>query len=533
MKRLPLNRLFILTVVLAALTSLFLTTRSVPLALASPAHMDNVGARNESRSPESLFDLHAPETIIPTYVGGAQHWAALMCKFSDVGAEPQPPSFFEEMFSRNSGPSLEDYWREASYGNINAVTAEAFGWFTLPNNRAHYGFSDTTAGFDVNGIIQDCIDVADATVNFAEFDAVSVMLNSPSPVAITTLFPLNYPDGALINLGALAIPSNKFNLALMAHEMGHAYGLPHSAANGQFYANPWDLMGISSGYRCSVNQDPIYSCLGQHPISKYKNDLGWLTASEVYEAPAGTTQVTLERLALPQTDNPLIVFVDAGDVYYTVEARMRAGYDAKLAGDAVIIHRNGEDLVDGDGAAPYDDAGAMWLPGETFSDEQRGIEISVDAATATGFIVTITRGDAFEPGVELASSSVSPTSAAAGERVDLEWQLIYDDGASGAAPATISVMLPAELSHVLGSVEIDGPYLTQIDSEDPLVVTVDALSLSPLTLRHAGTVDGALASSAWLTIALEAQWPDGSRQFESMVLVNGQEVFLPTVTRSP
>lgn len=472
-------------------------------------------------------------TISPNGVGGAQHWAVLMCKFSDVGAEPQSGDFFEQMFSRSNGPSLEDFWREASYNNITDVTAEAFGWFTLPHDRAYYSYSKSTAGFDVDELIQDCIDVANASVNFATFDAVSVMLNSPAPLAIATLYPLMYPDGATIILGALAIPSNKFNLALVAHEMGHAYGLPHSSANGQQYANPWDLMGIASGYRCHVNEDPTYSCLGQHPISAFKAHLGWITGAQLFDAPQGTSQVTLERLAQPQTNNPLMVRVDAGSVYYTVEARTRIGYDTKLAGDAVIIHRNGIDLIDADGAAPYDDAGAMWLPGETFSDEQNDVEITVESATATGFNLSITLGDETEAAVNLLSSSVSPPMANAGDRVEFEWQLNYDDGASGMTGGHYTYTHPSSLTYVPGSVETAGPYSPQVVSEDPLVITVDDLSSDPLTIRYAAMVDSSLTEAAWLPIGLEADWQDGSRQFETMLLVNGYHSLLPSITLSP
>ena len=525
---------FAVGILLSAITMVFLTKSPVRAALGNSAVANSITIDDGPDDFESPADFRTPGMGNPVYVGGAQHWAALMCKFSDVGAEPGSIPFFEEMFSRANGPSLEDFWREASYEHITDVTAEAFGWFTLPNNRAHYGFSETNAGFDIDAIIQDCVDVADATINFASFDAVSVMLNSPAPVAMATLFPLVYPDGATISLGALAIPSNKFNLALMAHEMGHAYGLPHSSANGQSYANPWDLMGIASAYRCGVNEDPLYSCLGQHPISKFKDDLGWLAPAQVYEAPTGTSTVTIERLAQPQTTNPLMVRVAAGSVFYTVEARMRVGYDAKLAGDAVIIHRNGTDLVDGDGAAPYDDDGAMWLPGETFHDEQNGVEIEVDSATPTGFTITVTTEDSSGPQpIKLISSSVSPPTAHAGDRVDFEWQLIYDDGFFGAAPATISVTLPAEMTYVPGSVQVEGPYTTQIESEDPLVVSVESFFLDTLTVRYAGTIDGAVTDTTWLTIPLLASWPEGSGQFESVLLVNGEETFLPVVTQQP
>ena len=91
-------------------------------------------------------------------------------------------------------------------------------------------------------------------------------------------------------------------------------------------------MGIASGYRCSVNADPIYICLGQHPIATYKDQLGWIPAAQKYTAPIVTNTITLERLALPQTNNYLMADINAGGTTYILEARQRVGYDAKLAG---------------------------------------------------------------------------------------------------------------------------------------------------------------------------------------------------------
>jgi N-acetylneuraminic acid mutarotase len=121
--------------------------------------------------------------------------------------------------------------------------------------------------------------------------------------------------------------------------------------------------------------------------------------------PNTTHSITLERLARPGAGNYRLVRIPLTDVAdgpeYTVEARRMAGYDdAHLPGEAVVIHHadmyrvSGDrwaQVVDPDNNWDVNDAGAQWTIGETFTDAAWGISVTVEAATATGFRITIVR----------------------------------------------------------------------------------------------------------------------------------------------
>jgi hypothetical protein len=181
-----------------------------------------------------------------------------------------------------------------------------------------------------------------------------------------------------------------------AHETGHSLGLPHSSGPyGQTYDSRWDVMSGGNSYDKTVQ-----TRVAPHTIAFHKDLLGWIPASRKYVAPRGTTSTfELARDAIPGATGYEMaqIPVPGGAEFYTVEARLFAGYDARgrLPGEAVVIHRvNPADVapakvVDADGNGDPNDAGAMWTPGETFQDLQAGVRVRVLARTATGFLVQV------------------------------------------------------------------------------------------------------------------------------------------------
>jgi M6 family metalloprotease-like protein len=322
-------------------------------------------------------------------LSGNFKWLTVTCQFNDIPTQPKPLSFFAGMYA-NSYPGLDHYWREASYNAINLAGSSASGWHTLPNSNGYY-----SAGPDLVQLFYDCTALADPNVNFSEIYGVNLMLNGNLGCCAWGGSVWATLDGVTKAWPATWLPPWAFEkIAVIEHEMGHGFGLPHSYAGNNPYGNPWDVMSMAE-YNCAAATDPLYGCVGQQTIAYNRHSLGWIPDERVITAGTGTTTFTLERTTQPgQTGYSMAVIPINGSTshYYTVEARQRVGYDFKLPGDWIVIHeingQNGTMWADPIVGAPL----YHWQPQNDYSLWDGGVWVHVDTATASGYAVTVSNG---------------------------------------------------------------------------------------------------------------------------------------------
>ena len=344
-----------------------------------------------------VASIRALEPGVPSAVSavsGSQPWVSVMCKFSDVAAEPKDLAYFQEMFS-GTAPGLDHYWRELSYDHVNVVGSGAHGWYTLPHPRSYY--VDASGNADLDLLFDDCTAVADADIYYPTFVGINLMFNDDiGPYAWGGSHWATLDGRSQIWRVTWEPPWGYSNVCVMDHEMGHGFGLPHSHYSAT-YDNAWDVMSDTWSYTSS---DPTYGQVGQHTIMYHKDSLlGWIRPPEKVTVNDGeSTTVRMERSATPTKPGPKMVRIPvpgSTTEFYTVEARKRVGYDVGTPGEGVIIHR-----VDTTQAIPATvqgtngAAGAMWTPGELFRDSANGIGIAVVASDDTGFTVAVGSGSA-------------------------------------------------------------------------------------------------------------------------------------------
>ena len=359
----------------------------------------------------------------------SQAWVTILCRFADAtDVTPYPVNFYGEMMGA-SYPGLAHYWRAVSDGNLpNLNGSVVVGWYNLPHPQSYYASSQPAPrvedgrlyDYDVEKTAADCAAAADADIFFPDFDGFHVVLNQDFDPPISNLA---RGGGQFMTLDGQSrfwsvtwmTPEFQPHQHVWAHEMGHGFGLLHSSGPyEETYDSYWDVM---SGWPLALFSHPEYGDVAVHTIAYHKDFLGWIPADRKYVAAPNSTQtITLERLAQPDAEGYLMAQIPIGGSttdFYTVEARLFSGYDEEIPDEAIVIHKVDTTLadrlaqvVDVDNNGDPNDEGAMWTVGEIFTDAENNLQVSIDAAYASGYRVTInTDPDTFRTCIDLLSTS--------------------------------------------------------------------------------------------------------------------------------
>jgi hypothetical protein len=310
-------------------------------------------------------------------------WAILLCRFSDVPAEPQPRDYYERLYAGNGTGGVCDYWRTVTCGALDLSGSGVFGWF--PMNHAASDVSQLTFPGDRGQLVQWARDAAQANdVDLSPYRNVLAVHNfGVDHGAAGNGVVIVHGDGSVCEYG------------FICHEMGHGMGLPHSwSANPDTeYGDGWDVMSFAT-------TTPLFQIVfeGTQGVAtvglnaRNLEALGAVPAGRSWSPPAPdfSGSVTLDPLNQPLLGSRghLVINIPASATNparssqsrYTVEVRRKAGWDQGIGQDMVSVREirtNGNSYLQPDGQLT---AGQRY----TTPDPRVYVHVAaIDAATGT------------------------------------------------------------------------------------------------------------------------------------------------------
>jgi hypothetical protein len=259
---------------------------------------------------------------------GPQKLAVLLCKFSDsANTEPNPTSFYEDLFAKRGTGGLNDYWTAASLGAINLDGSQVFGWKTFNIERADFIAAHPARWDKIKGAIDQFTDV-----------------DTSKFTAVVALFNVNVTDGGAEG-GVLGGPADA-NVTFLAHETGHLFGLEHSFNHSTRIAVPkwpsapgeyFDRHDIMSAM--GVDSDAGHRFSPRGPLLNVANldRMGWLPATRVWQPKKNSSDFyEIDIVALEHHEVDGYLAARAGG--WIAEFRIPNGFDDGLMRPAVLFH---------------------------------------------------------------------------------------------------------------------------------------------------------------------------------------------------
>jgi hypothetical protein len=446
---------------------------------------------------------------------GEQRTLVMLVNFQDNTSQPYTTAYAHDIVFR----SVSDFYLENSSGQT-WLSGDVAGWFTLPmsasvcdttllSQLANQAASD--AGFSVTSYSRYVYGFPGSPCGWAGFAASGSL---PTRAWIGGSFPFN----------------------VVAHEVGHTFGLGHAGA--------MHCDGGPLGDPCTSGElaDPldVMASLGQgHFNAFHKERLGWLNygVSPSITTVQGSGTFAIDPLESVVPGTKALKILKAADqatgyrTWYYVEVRRALGFDTYLPGGTnalggVLVRIVSEPgatsyLVDmTSGTRQYQDSAL--LVGQTFSDDQAGISITPLSVSDAGATIAVTLGPgACNPGTPTLKLTPSQSSAvASGSTVSYTLTLTNSDSSScGSSTFGLRAAVPSGWSGVFATPSLpvaagsSASTTLQVISASSATAGTYSFTTQATDASRTASASGAYTVAAPLTISAStgsATYPLGS-----------------------
>ncbi len=351
--------------------------KAVPYFMANQSKLREAGINSGTISYTEL-PAAAKLSINPSPdVTGEFKVAALLVRFPDK-AGATTASYFDDLMFDASGISVRNYYREASFEQLDITTMNtpsSLGWVQAPQTYTYYvnnesGVNPDSYPHNAQKLVEDLVARVDPMVDFSQYDNNDdgfvdvLMVIHAGPGAEKTgsntdmwshqwsIYPYLTNDGVYVSSYTmqpeyLDAPGD-MTIGVFAHELGHAFGLPDLydtdySSNG---IGSWGIMAYGSWLGPQGN--------GGIPASP----CAWSRAQMGFADPTNVASNTNDQaIADVKASGDIYRLWTTGSTseeYFLVENRQRSGYDAYLPASGLLIWHIDEAMESNDNE---------WFPG--------------------------------------------------------------------------------------------------------------------------------------------------------------------------
>ena len=287
--------------------------------------------------------LHAPSI-------GTLRAVMLFVDFPDAVANETTPALFDRAVTAG-----RRWFAETSNGRFNVDVTPVHRWYRMPLPSSAYGLNNSLAFDLMHRYMSDAISLANAEIDFSNYDAVFVISSAGAQLPRSPTF-LGYPgdgvpvDGKDMRWGIAFgndLREPQFGEHILIHEVQHILGLPDLYLFSQPYpdflrpAGGWDVMSL-------IRTAP-------HNLAWHKWKLGWLDTSAIHCA-SSTAEVVLTPLSSPSGTKAIVVKKDS-DTALVAELRRPVGEEARLCDSGLLVYTVEASVAHGSGPIQVHSAG--------------------------------------------------------------------------------------------------------------------------------------------------------------------------------
>jgi len=319
--------------------------------------------------PEShILEDHAPIPNLASTRSDTFLIPWILVEFPDAAATYETsdidPILNEEGYTHlnyNNTGSFRDFYQEISYGQFLPIS-HVSNWITAPNEHDYYAYNNPNGYNNVRQLVRDMVDSLEAqgfdwsiydNDNDGYVDALNLIHQGPGAEEgdQSNIWSHKWSLGNLaVEYDGVIISSYTMNpeiqngnivaIGVLAHEFGHALGLPDLYDTDYSSTGAGKLALMASGSWGTSGNSPWYPAA---MIGWCKNRLGWVNVEELTE--------DQEQVSVQQSySNNTIYRVNHSQVsseYWLIENRQKVGTDTLTPTPGLTIWHISDDIANG------------------------------------------------------------------------------------------------------------------------------------------------------------------------------------------